>query len=73
MVTTPAGNSLNCARLVDGRLTDHQILARGLQEAIALVRDADNRRMWITDLGGNVWEYSLSQGALYAVSPGWGR
>lgn len=56
------GNSLNCARLVDGRLTDHQILARGLQEAIALVRDTDNQRMWITDLGGNVWEYSLSQG-----------
>lgn len=56
------GNSLNCARLVDGRFTDHQILADGLEEGIALVSDAESGRMWLTDLGGNVWEYSLARG-----------
>ncbi len=56
------GNSLNSARWVEGRFTDHRILATGLQEGIALVSDATRGRMWLTDLGGNVWEYSLTEG-----------
>ena len=56
------GNSLNCARITPAGLTDHQILASGLEEGIGLAADFAAGRIYLTDLGGHLWLYDLNQG-----------
>jgi hypothetical protein len=51
----PQGNTLNRARLRDGRLVDQEVLLSNLNEAIGLALDVPGRRAFVTELmGGNV-------------------
>lgn len=50
----PHGNTLNRARIRDGRAVDHQILLAGLTEGIGLARDPAGRRAFVSDLGGHL-------------------
>ncbi|ERK16309.1 hypothetical protein L579_4218 [Pantoea sp. AS-PWVM4] len=54
------GNTLNCASVQNGEFTDHRILATGLDEGIGLAIDHPRGVIWITDLGGNLWQYKLN-------------
>ncbi len=55
------GNSLNRARLTKNGLSGHEILASGLQDGIGLSLDLANNRVFIADLGGNVWVHDLAK------------
>ncbi|MFT7722557.1 MAG: hypothetical protein QM788_06970 [Roseateles sp.] len=50
----PDGNTLNRARLRDGRLVEQEILLSGLEEGIGLAHDPQGRRMFVSDLGGHL-------------------
>ncbi|MDE1189142.1 MAG: hypothetical protein PW844_22220 [Pantoea sp.] len=54
------GNTLNCASVKNGEFTHHRILATGLDEGIGLALDNHRGVIWITDLGGNLWQYKLN-------------
>lgn len=54
------GNTLNCASVQNGEFSDHRILATGLDEGIGLAIDHPRGVIWITDLGGNLWQYKLN-------------
>ena len=54
----PDGNTLNRARVGPGGLSDHQILFSGLKEGIGLAHDPAGRRMFVSDLGGHLYEIS---------------
>lgn len=54
------GNTLNCASVQNGEFNDHRILATGLDEGIGLAIDHPRGVIWITDLGGNLWQYKLN-------------
>ncbi|CCE79181.1 Piso0_001228 [Millerozyma farinosa CBS 7064] len=58
----PEGNSLNKAKLDDSGLSNYQIIATGFKEAIGLERDGDN--LYIADLSGALYKFSLSTGTL---------
>ncbi|PIT11696.1 hypothetical protein BGI30_05375 [Snodgrassella alvi] len=55
------GNSLNCASIGADGLTNHEVLATGLQEGIGLAADFASSVIYITDLGGNLWRYDIRQ------------
>ncbi|MFT4243714.1 MAG: hypothetical protein QM569_15705 [Acidovorax sp.] len=58
----PAGNTLNRAKLRDGKLVDHEILLSNLNEAIGLALDLPGRRAFVTELvGGNVRMMNLDR------------
>lgn len=62
-----AGNSLNCADIgVDG-LSNHVVLATGLQEAIGLALDTAGQRIFVSDLGGTIHSFSLVDGTFAVV------
>lgn len=62
------GNSLNRARITSDTLEEHEILATGLKEAIGLSLDTLNDRIFIADLGGNIWIYDLKKSHSPALS-----
>ena len=47
------GNTLNRARITASGLVDREVLARELKEGIGVSLDAQGRRVFVTDLGGN--------------------
>jgi hypothetical protein len=49
----PRGNSLN--RISMTRWNREEILTTGFEEAIGLALDAENNRVFVTDLGGNIY------------------
>ncbi|CAG8060213.1 unnamed protein product [Penicillium olsonii] len=62
----PWGNSLNKTSLNEAGLLlsvdtsrDHEILTRGLNEAIGLKLDVPNSHIYLTDLGGSVYRCNL--------------
>ena len=55
----PKGNTLNRARILDGKPVDHEILLSGLKEAIGLALDGKGRRIFVSDLAGDLWVVSL--------------
>ncbi|WP_179402224.1 3-hydroxyacyl-CoA dehydrogenase [Burkholderia guangdongensis] len=57
----PDGNTLNRAKIRDGRAVDHEILLHGLDEGIGLTYDRDRRRVFVSDLGGNLRVVSLDR------------
>lgn len=57
----PKGNTLNRARIRDGQAHDHSILLAGLDEAIGLALDHEGRRVFVSDLGGNLRVVSLDR------------
>jgi hypothetical protein len=56
---THDGNTLNRARITASGLIDRHVLARELQEGIGVSLDAQGRRAFVTDLGGNVRELDI--------------
>ena len=62
----PQGNTLNRAKIRDGRVVDQEIILSGLQEGIGLALDHWNGRVFVTDLGGYLRVVSLDR-------PGEGR
>lgn len=58
----PDGNSLNAARVDEHGLHDHQVILRGLNEAIGLAIDAKGTLAFVSDLGGSVREVILESG-----------
>jgi hypothetical protein len=57
----PKGNTLNRARIRDGRASDHEILLSGLEEGIGLAYDHKGRRVFVSDLGGHVRVVSVDR------------
>lgn len=59
----PWGNSLNKTSLDEAGLPDssrkHEILTRGLNEAIGLTLDVPNSHIYLTDLGGSIYRCDL--------------
>lgn len=54
------GNSLNKADIIGNSLVNHQILASGFNETIALAIDHVKDIVYISDLGGNLYQHTLS-------------
>ncbi|MBK6613557.1 3-hydroxyacyl-CoA dehydrogenase [Ottowia sp.] len=71
----PKGNTLNRAKVRDGKAVDHEILLSNLREAIGLALDLPNRRAFITELiGGAVQVADLDRpGEGQVVYEGKGR
>jgi hypothetical protein len=57
----PEGNSLN--RINMARWDRDEILTTGLEEAIGLALDTENNRVFVTDLGGNIYRSHLDGSA----------
>jgi hypothetical protein len=57
----PKGNTLNRARICDGKAVDHEILCSGLKEAIGLALDHKGRRIFVSDLSGDLLVVSLDR------------
>ncbi|MDT5070234.1 MAG: hypothetical protein QOK02_6389 [Mycobacterium sp.] len=55
----PHGNTVNRASLDDIGHADPEIVATHLMEGIGIALDPPNDRMFITDLGGNIWTATL--------------
>jgi sugar lactone lactonase YvrE len=57
----PQGNTINRAPIeaANGRRTSPEILSTHLQEGIGIALDPPGDRMWVTDLGGNVYAADL--------------
>lgn len=60
---------MNCADLGDAGLSNHVVLATGLQEGIGLALDPDGRRIFTSDLGGSIRAYSLADQTFSVVHP----
>jgi hypothetical protein len=56
------GNTLNRACIRASGLTEHSVVARGLQEGIGLSLDPPARRAFVSDLGGSVRVIHLDEG-----------
>jgi hypothetical protein len=56
------GNTLNRACIRDSGLSEHRVVARGLQEGIGLSLDPKARRAFVSDLGGTVRVIDLDEG-----------
>jgi len=50
----PDGNTVNRAKLRDGKLVDHEIILSHLEEGIGLAHDPEGRRVFVSDLGGHL-------------------
>lgn len=59
----PYGNSLNRVRLSETGCVsgDHELLARHFHEAIGLKLDVFRKQIYITDLGGSIYCYSMDE------------
>jgi sugar lactone lactonase YvrE len=55
----PNGNTVNRAHLDDIGATEPEIVATHLMEGIGIALDPANNRMFVTDLGGNIWTAAL--------------
>jgi hypothetical protein len=55
----PNGNTVNRAHLDDIGATDPEIVATHLMEGIGIALDPEHDRMFVTDLGGNIWIAAL--------------
>jgi sugar lactone lactonase YvrE len=55
----PNGNTVNRAALEDIGVAEPEIVASHLMEGIGIALDPANDRMFVTDLGGNVWVAAL--------------
>ena len=55
----PVGNSLNRAGIYKYISSEREILRSGLKEAIGLALDIENKRVFVGDLGGNLYCSSL--------------
>jgi hypothetical protein len=55
----PNGNTVNRARLDDLGRSESEIVATHLMEGIGIALDPGHNRMFVTDLGGNVWVAAL--------------
>ena len=55
----PHGNTVNRAPLDDIGCTEPEIVATHLMEGIGIALDPGHNRMFVTDLGGNVWVAAL--------------
>jgi DNA-binding beta-propeller fold protein YncE len=55
----PLGNTVNRVPLVDIGCTEPEIVATHLMEGIGIALDPAHNRMFVTDLGGNVWAAAL--------------
>ena len=62
----PKGNTLNRARIEDGKAIDYEIILAGLEEGIGLALDRKGRRVFVGDLGGHLRVVDLDR-------PGEGR
>ena len=58
----PDGNSLNVARVDDQGLHSHEVILRGLDEAIGLAVDDKGTLAFVSDLGGSIREVILESG-----------
>ena len=58
----PDGNSLNRARLTDGRLSSHEVVARGFREAIGMALGPSGDVAYVSDLSGKLYEVALQTG-----------
>jgi DNA-binding beta-propeller fold protein YncE len=55
----PHGNTVNRAALDDLGVSEPEIVANHLMEGIGIALDPAHDRMFVTDLGGNVWAAAL--------------
>jgi hypothetical protein len=55
----PDGNTVNRAQLDTIGLSEPEIVLTHLMEGIGIALDPGNNRMFVTDLGGNVWAAAL--------------
>ncbi len=55
----PYGNTVNRAQLDTIGVGEPEIVMTHLMEGIGIALDPDNNRMFVTDLGGNVWAAGL--------------
>ena len=55
----PRGNTVNRAPM-DKRVQDPEIVSNGLKEGIGIALDLKGGRMFVTDLGGNVYSANLN-------------
>jgi DNA-binding beta-propeller fold protein YncE len=55
----PQGNTVNRAALDDLGISEPEIVANHLMEGIGIALDPAHDRMFVTDLGGNVWAAAL--------------
>ncbi|MEE3067673.1 MAG: 3-hydroxyacyl-CoA dehydrogenase [Actinomycetota bacterium] len=55
----PNGNTVNRAHLDTIGITEPEIVLTHLMEGIGIALDPANNRMFVTDLGGNVWAAAL--------------
>jgi hypothetical protein len=55
----PNGNTVNRVHLDDLGATDPEIVATHLMEGIGIALDPEHDRMFVTDLGGNIWIAAL--------------
>ncbi|MBB2199576.1 MAG: hypothetical protein ABF479_02025 [Gluconacetobacter sp.] len=58
----PDGNSLNRARLTDGGLSSHEVVARGFREAIGMALGPSEDVAYVSDLSGKLYEVALQTG-----------
>jgi hypothetical protein len=55
----PDGNTVNRAQLDTIGLSEPEIVMTHLMEGIGIALDPGHNRMFVTDLGGNVWAAAL--------------
>jgi sugar lactone lactonase YvrE len=63
----PHGNTVNRAELDTIGTSDPQIVVTHLMEGIGIALDPDHDRMFVTDLGGNIWAAGLDGAGHRAV------
>lgn len=67
------GNSLNVGDMINGKIVNRRILASGFKETIALAIDHDQGQVYISDLGGNIYQHTLGiQGSAKVIASGFG-
>lgn len=57
----PKGNTLNRAKIVDGKAIGHEILLSDLHEAIGLALDLPGRRAFVSELAGRIYQVDLDK------------
>jgi hypothetical protein len=55
----PLGNTLNRVSISNEKIGEHEVLTFGLKEAIGLSVDAENDRVYFTDLKGHIYSSTL--------------
>lgn len=57
----PRGNTFNRVAIRDGKAADHEILLSNLKEAIGVALDLPNRRAFVSDLSGRLYQVDLDR------------